>query len=274
LVFRERAVFQLENIECAAKLFVKVTKWLKDEIQKMKTKLNISIFAVAASAVVLAGCVGPNGEADNTGTGALVGAGTGALIGGANGRGGNGALVGAAIGAIAGGLFGHAVDQAQQEQLRQQAPQTYVRVEQSQPLGLADVKALVKAGVSDDVIISQIQISHTIFRLSSADIIDLHNSGVSDRVVDFMINTQSSAAAAQSGTVVVAEAPPPVPVETYVAAPDPGYVWIGGEWVWNGGWIWVGGHWGYPPYPHAVWLRGYWHQGPRGWYHSPGHWRR
>jgi len=241
----------------------------------MKIKLNISIFAIAASAVVLTGCVGPNGEADNTGTGALVGAGTGALIGGANGRGGNGALVGAAIGAIAGGLFGHAVDQAQQEQLRQQAPQTYVRVQQSQPLSTADVKALAKAGVSDDVIISQVQISHTIFHLSSADIIDLHDSGVSDRVVDFMINTQSSAVAAQSGTVVVDQAPPPPPVETVVVAtPGPDYVWIGGEWVWNGGWIWVGGHWGYPPYPRAVWIGGGWHQGPRGWYRSPGHWRR
>jgi uncharacterized protein YcfJ len=244
------------------------------EFENMKTKLNILFFAAATSAVVLTGCVGPNGEADNTGTGALVGAGTGALIGGANGRGGNGALVGAAIGAIAGGLFGHAVDQSQQEQLRQQAPQTYVRVEQSQPLSTADIKALAKAGVSDDVIISQVQISHTIFHLSSADIIDLHDSGVSDRVIDFMINTQSSAVAAQSGTVVVEQSPPPPPTETYVVAPGPGYVWIGGEWVWNGGWVWVGGHWGYPPYPRAVWIDGGWNHGPRGWYHSPGHWRR
>jgi hypothetical protein len=184
-------------------------------------------------------------------------------------------LIGAAAGMIAGGLMGNSMDQQQQARLRAQAPQTYVRVDQGQPLSAADVKALAKAGVSDDVIITQIQSSHTIFHLSSADIIDLHGSGVSDRVVDFMINTQSSAAAAQSATVVVDQAPPPPVAETVVIAqPGPDYVWIGGEWVWNGGWIWVGGHWGYPPYRNAVWIGGGWHQGPRGWYRTPGHWRR
>jgi uncharacterized protein YcfJ len=244
----------------------------------MKTKLNISIFAIAASAVVLTGCVSPNGDPDYTGTGALeggaIGAASGAIIGGPR-NAGAGALIGAAAGLIAGGLIGHSMDEQQQAQLREQAPQTYVRVEQSQPLSVADVKALAKAGVSDDVIISQIQISHTIFHLSSPDIIDLHSSGVSDRVVDFMINTQSSASAAQSETVVVGQAPPPPVAETVVVTPpEPGYIWIGGEWVWNGGWIWVGGHWGYPPYQHAVWMNGGWYHGPRGWYHSPGHWRR
>jgi hypothetical protein len=47
--------------------------------------------------------------------------------------------------------------------LRAQAPQTYTRVEQGQPLAVADVKALAKAGVSEDVITSQIQNSHTVY---------------------------------------------------------------------------------------------------------------
>jgi hypothetical protein len=185
-------------------------------------------------------------------------------------------LIGAAIGAITGGLIGHSMDQAQQERLREQAPQTYVRVDQGQPLGMTDVKALAKAGVSDDVIISQIKNSHTIFRLSAADIIDLHGAGVSDAVVNFMINTQNSAdaAPATTSTMVVETAPPPAPVETVtVVAPGPGYVWVDGEWVWNGQWIWVAGHWGYPPYAHAIWIRGDWARGPHGWYRAPGHWR-
>jgi hypothetical protein len=244
----------------------------------MKAKLNISIFAAATSAVLLTGCVAPDGRPDYTGTGALeggaIGAASGAIIGGPR-NAGAGALIGAAAGLIAGGLIGHSMDQAQESRLREDSPQTYVRVEQSQPLSTADVKALAKAAVSDDVIISQIQLSHTIFHLSSADIIDLHNSGVSDRVVDFMINTQSSAAAAQSATVIVGQAPPPPVTETVVVArPGPDYVWIDGEWVWNDGWIWVGGHWGYPPYPSAVWVGGGWYHGPHGWYHAPGHWRR
>ncbi len=244
----------------------------------MKTKLHVFIFAAATASVVLTGCVDPNGNPDNTGTGALeggaIGAFTGAVIGGRNA--GPGALIGAAAGMIAGGLIGHSMDQAQQERLRAEAPQTYVRVDQGQPLGMTDVKALAKAGVGDDVIISQIKNSHTVFRLSAADIIDLHGAGVSDAVVNFMINTQNTAdaAPATTSTVVVDAAPPPAPVETVaVVAPGPGYIWVDGEWVWNGQWIWVAGHWGYPPYPHAIWIRGEWDRDPHGWHRAPGHWR-
>ena len=241
----------------------------------MKTKLNLLIFAVAASAVVLTGCVDPNGQQNNTGTGALIGGALGAITGAAIGgprHGGEDALIGAAAGMIAGGTIGNSMDQQQQAQLRAQAPQSYVRVVQGQPLSTADVKALAKAGVSDDVIISQIQGSHTAFHLSAADIIDLHNSGVSDRVVNFMQNTQNSAVVAPSTTTVVEEAPPaPVAETVVVERPGPGYVWIGGEWVWNGGWFWRAGYWSY--HPGGVWVEGGWSRGPRGWYHSPGHWR-
>ena len=241
-------------------------------------KLHVLTLALAASAVVLTGCVNPDGTQNNTGSGALIGAGSGALIGGANGRGGEGALIGAAVGALAGGLIGNAIDQDQQARLRAQAPQTYVRVDQGQPLGVADVKALASAGVGDNVIISQIRNSRTVYHLSAADIIDLRDASVSNPVIDFMINTpssigESSAVAAQAGTVVVTQPPPPPPVDTVVVAPGPDYVWIDGEWVWNGRWFWVGGHWGYPPYPHAVWVRGYWGRGSHGWSRAPGHWR-
>jgi outer membrane lipoprotein SlyB len=242
----------------------------------MKTKLNVSIFAVATSAVLLTGCVDPNGQQNNTGTGALIGGALGAITGAAIGgprHGGEGALIGAAAGLVAGGAVGNSMDQQQQAQLRAQAPQSYVRVVQGQPLSTADVKAMARAGVSDDVIIAQIQGSHTVFNLSSADIIDLHNSGVSDRVVSFMQSTQNSAVAAPSTTTVVEEAPPAPLAETVVvASPGPEYVWIGGEWVWNGRWFWRAGYWSY--HPGGIWVEGGWHRGPRGWSHEPGRWRR
>jgi len=234
-----------------------------------------SVFAAATLAVVLTGCVNPDGTQNNTGSGALIGAGTGALIGGANGRGGEGALVGAAIGLLAGGLVGNAIDQDQQARLRAQAPVTYTRVEQGQPLSIADVKALAKAGISEDVIINQIKNSHTVFHLSAADIIDLRDAGVTDKIVNYMISTPSTAGAnvEASSTVIVQQAPPPPPVETVVVAPGPDYVWVGGEWVWNGGWFWHAGYWGYPPYGCRIWVGGRsWHDG-RGWHASRGHWR-
>lgn len=55
----------------------------------------------------------------------------------------------------------------------------------------ADVKALVKGGIADEVVISQITQSKTVYRLTTAEIIDLKESGVSDKVIDFMVNTAS-----------------------------------------------------------------------------------
>ncbi|HZT23913.1 MAG TPA: YXWGXW repeat-containing protein [Verrucomicrobiae bacterium] len=244
----------------------------------MKTNWRIPVLTVASSAVLLTGCQYPNGDPNYTGTGALtggaLGAATGAVLAGPR-NAGAGALIGGALGAITGGIIGSGMDEEQRERLRAQAPQTYVRVEQGQPLGLADIKALAQAHVSDEVIINQIQSTHSVYHLSSADIIDLHNAGVSDRVIDFMINTQNSpdAAAATSTTVVVQEPPPPPPAETVVVAPAPGYVWIDGEWVWRGHWVWVAGHWAPPPPGYHIWVHGYWYHGPRGWHHVPGHWR-
>jgi hypothetical protein len=170
-------------------------------------------------------------------------------------------------------LIGNAIDQDQQARLRAQAPVTYTRVEQGQPLSVADVKALAKAGISEDVIISQIQNSHTVYHLSAADIIDLRDSGVSDKVVNFMINTPSTAGADASSTVIVQQAPPPPPVEPVVVAPGPDFIWVGGEWEWNNRWVWRGGYWGRPPYVHAVWVGGRsWHDG-RGWHNERGRWR-
>jgi outer membrane lipoprotein SlyB len=236
-----------------------------------------------SAAIVLAGCETPYGTPDRTGTGALtggaIGAFSGAVLGGRNA--GEGALIGGAIGAITGGLIGHSMDEQEQERLRAEAPQTYVRVEQGQPLAVADVKAMVSSHVSDDVIISQIQNTHSIYHLSAPDIIDLHNAGVSEKVIQYMINTSTEtptpasappSPAPQTDNGAMTQAPPPPPVETVVPAPNPGYVWSPGAWQWNGRWIWMGGYWASPPYPRAVWIGGYWSRGPYGWHWMPGRW--
>jgi uncharacterized protein YcfJ len=242
----------------------------------MKIKFKALALASAVAAMVLTGCQYPNGEPNNTASGALIGGAMGAIAGAAIGgprNGGAGALIGAAAGAITGGVIGNSMDQAQAAQLRAQAPQTYERVEQQQPLSISDIKALSAAKVNDDVIISQIVNSHTVFHLSTSDIIDLHNAGVSENVINFMINTPNLVGGASPAPTTTVVAPPPPPAQTVVLAPGPGYVWIGGYWAWNGGWVWVGGHWGLPPYPHAVWVRSYWERGPHGWYQRGGYWR-
>jgi len=143
--------------------------------------------------LMLAGCYTPEGRPDRTASGALaggaIGAGTGAIIGGRHA--GEGALIGGAIGALTGGIIGNSMDQQARERVREEAPETWQRVQQGQPLGLADIKALAKAEVSDEVILSQIRNSRVVYHLTTAEIIDLKDSGVSQKVIDFMINTPS-----------------------------------------------------------------------------------
>ena len=229
---------------------------------------------VAVAAILMVGCETPEGYPNRTGTGALLGGGigaaSGAIIGGRHA--GAGALIGGALGAVTGGLIGQSMDQEAQARLRAQAPQTYVRIDQGQPLGLPDIEALARAGVSDDVIITQINSTHTAYRLSAADIIQLHNAGVSERVIEYMINASGTAGAQP---IAVVTPPPPAPPEDAVVLPSPGptYVWVGGEWEWRGQWVWRSGHWASPPYPRANWVHGYWIAGPHGWRRVPGYWR-
>ena len=238
-------------------------------------KTNALILSLAGTAVLLAGCQNPDGTQNNTGSGALIGGAIGAITGAAIGgprNGGAGALIGAAAGAIGGGLIGNSMDREQEARLRAEAPQTYVKVDQGQPLSIPDIKALTRSKISDDIIISQINSTHSVFHLSANDIIDLRDGGVSDKVINYMINTPTSLGEATAPVIV--QAPPPAPVDTVVVSPGPDYVWVDGEWEWDGGgWVWVGGHWMHPPYGHIVWVRGYsWHD-RYGWHCRRGYWR-
>ena len=56
---------------------------------------------------------------------------------------------------------------------------------------VAEIKALVKGGLGDDVIQSQIRNNHAVFHLTTAEISDLKTSNVSEKIIDFMINTAS-----------------------------------------------------------------------------------
>jgi hypothetical protein len=149
---------------------------------------------------------------------------------------------------------------------------------------------LAKGGMSDEVILSQIRNSHAAYRLSTADILDLKESGVSEKVIDFMINTASGSATPPSpptmqplpappppsGSVEVAvgASPPPPVIESVTVAPGPDYLWIPGAWRWrHGRWVWFRGHWELPPRRGAIWITGGWeyHGGRTVW--VDGYWR-
>jgi hypothetical protein len=168
----------------------------------------------------------------------------------------------------------------QMAKLCQEAPDTCHRVQMSQPLTLGDVKFMAKQSFSPEVIIALVRNSRTVYHLTASNIIDLKNSGVSDQVVDFLLSTPNSIAGStpvpepQTNPPSAQTPPPPPPDETQTPAPGADYVWVGGDWVWNGGWVWVGGHWVYPPFPGAVWFHGGWGRGWGGGFHRMrGHWR-
>jgi hypothetical protein len=228
----------------------------------------ISIITPLGLASLLSGCASPNGQPDNTANGALIGGASGAAIGAIADRRdpGVGALIGGAAGAITGGLIGHSVDEQNQAQAAAAPPPGYYAPPPSgAPPSVADIKGMARSGLNDDVIIGEISSTHAVYHLDANSIIDLHNSGVSEKVIAYMVNTAD----------IVAAQPPPAPqLETVTVAPGPDYVWNGGEWVWNGGvWVWIGGRWVLPPYPHALWIGGRWDRGPDGWHRARGHWR-
>jgi len=159
----------------------------------------------------------------------------------------------------------------------------------AETVSIADVKMLAKAGLNDEIILSHIRNAHASFRLSTAEIIELKDLGVSQTVIDYMINTAAAAPAPQAPSAPVQEvsagttAPAPAPVqevtvgtaapalivEPIPAAPDPDFVWVGGGWTWRhtrlgfGYWEWAPGYWVRPPYRGAVWIGGGWRH--RGW---------
>jgi outer membrane lipoprotein SlyB len=124
-----------------------------------------------------------------TQTGALAGAGIGATAGALISHDAGGALIGGALGAAGGALIGSALDAQDRRIMQQQSPHALGQIDNGQPLSMQDIKDMSAAGISDNVIISQIRATNSVYRLSSGDIISLKNAGVSQRVINAMIQT-------------------------------------------------------------------------------------
>ena len=151
----------------------------------------------------------------------------------------------------------------------------------AESVSVADVKMLANSGMSDEVILSHLRNARAAFRLNTAEIIELKETGVSQKVIEFMINTAPvvPVAPAPVREVAVGVAAPAVLVEAIPGAPGPDYIWVSGNWRWRhtrlgyGYWEWMPGLWTRPPHHDAVWIGGRWepHRGLNVW--VDGHWR-
>jgi WXXGXW repeat (2 copies) len=82
------------------------------------------------------------------------------------------------------------------------------------------------------------------------------------------------AGGAMAADVVIRVAPPRPIVEQRMAAPGPGYVWVGGYQRWDGrAYAWVPGRWERPPRRHAHWVAPRYVKRGHGWVFVEGHWR-
>lgn len=131
------------------------------------------------------------GCATNAGTGAIaggtIGAGSGALIAGSG-----GALIGVAVGAGTAALVGASLDEQDRRVMEQSSPRTIDRMDRGEPLTINDVIKLSQGGVNDVSVIRYIRDTASSYQLSQAQIRRLQDAGVSQRIINYMIETGKS----------------------------------------------------------------------------------
>jgi hypothetical protein len=153
----------------------------------------------------------------NTQRGAAVGGLTGAIAGGLigdhNGEAGAGAAIGGVIGAVTGGLIGNASDKEaayRRQQVASRQYQSQIAYRQS-AVSTSDIISMTRSGVSESVIINQINQRGVVAKLQVPEIISLHQQGVSENVITAMQRAPTGPAQA-SPVVERYEVVQPVPV--------------------------------------------------------------
>ncbi|GIW99897.1 MAG: hypothetical protein KatS3mg111_3230 [Pirellulaceae bacterium] len=165
--------------------------------------------------------------------GAAVGGAAGAIIGGIIGHQNDevpeGALIGGALGAIGGALLGRSKDEeiARQQWYAQQ--QAYAMQQQRQAqaavngaVSPSDLVQMVRSGLSEPLIVSQLHLKGVPRRLEVAEIISLHQQGVTDTLITAYQQAPLAGHQVASSPSATPVTPPPVTaVERTVIVPRP-----------------------------------------------------
>lgn len=167
------------------------------------------------TALFSTGCRSPYHSDQGAALGGLLGAGTGAIIGGATGHPLAGAAIGAGAGAIGGAAIGNGMDEVEANN-RAMIAQQLGRQVAAGAVTPADVTAMTKAGVNEELIVNHVRAHGMAAPLQAADLIQLQQEGVSTRVVEQM---QASPPRPAQTVVVQERVPPPVIVEEYHYSP-------------------------------------------------------
>jgi len=176
------------------------------------SKTTLYVFVSCCLVLSLSACRSPYYADRGAGVGALTGAGAGAIIGDATGgSAGKGALLGAGLGALTGATVGSAMDDMQAQNRAEIAAQMGRQV-QAGAATIDEVIAMTQAGVDPRLIQNYVRTSGVAQPMSAADVIYLHNQGVSTDVIQVMQNPPARQPQAVAGS-------PPVIVEEHYYGP-------------------------------------------------------
>ena len=164
-------------------------------------------------------------------TGGLAGAVIGGIIGHQNDETPEGALIGGAIGAIAGGLLGREKDaQLQHQRAYQHQAWQHRQKVIARAVTIDDVVSMAQSGISDSVIMKQIQTHGVVGHIGTHEIILMHKRGVSEPVITAMqAGRPAGAVTPRQPETIVVESPPPRPRPVVVhrevhVTPPPVYI--------------------------------------------------
>jgi len=137
---------------------------------------RLILFVICASLILL-GCqsAGPK-----TKSGAIIGAATGAAVGGIIGHQSGHGFQGAGLGAVLGGLGGALIGNSQDKSIPK------AELDNPKQITVLNIVDMVSKEVPDDVIISEIQRTKSVYNLSAETVAYLKKNKVSDRVIDYM----------------------------------------------------------------------------------------
>lgn len=81
------------------------------------------------------------------------------------------------------------LDEQDRKIMEKTSPRTVERMDRNEPLTINDIIKLSQGGVSDDTIIKYINETKTTYNLTQSQINRLQEAGVSQRVINYMVDT-------------------------------------------------------------------------------------
>ena len=167
--------------------------------------------AIILAGLSQVGCRSPYYADRGAAVGGIAGGLAGAAMGDQSGHAAGGAIVGTALGALTGAAIGDSMD----AEVERREAIAWNQQRLASAVTTSDVASMTASGLSEDVIVNHVRANGVRGSLSPTQIIELHENGVSERVIDAM--QQEAARMTVPPTVVGGR--PVIIEESYIVPP-------------------------------------------------------